>query len=271
MKGDTGDSMTEPIVCVSFDGVTVDEILEEAARANLAGADLVELRFDRLYLISPPAEEIQELRDQNEIIDESTWERRDLGDVNVDEIISTLKDGIAMPVIFTCRGESEGGYYPGDEKSRLKVLESAIESGVTWVDLELSIATKQRAKMVSKARDSEVKIIASVHGLDGVPDAEKIVDLVKENSESGDVVKCCYLTLDYQQSLAIIDAADSLKDEEIKCSIMGLGPGGDWTRIHAPLLNQAIVYTTLRTDFKLYEEGMINVKDVHDAWLLLEY
>ena len=48
MKGGTADTMNQPIVCVSFDGTTVDDFLEEAARANLAGADLVELRFDRL-------------------------------------------------------------------------------------------------------------------------------------------------------------------------------------------------------------------------------
>ena len=33
--------MNEPLVCVSFEAVTVEEALEEAARANLAGADSV--------------------------------------------------------------------------------------------------------------------------------------------------------------------------------------------------------------------------------------
>ena len=261
--------MNEPLVCVSFEAVTVDEALEEAARANLAGADLVELRFDRLFLVRPESPDEEE--ENQEMIDESIWDRRKLEDVDSDDVISRMKDGIAMPVIFTCRNTAEGGYFPGDEKSRLKILDSAIESGVSWVDLELSIKSKEREKLVSKANEKGVKIVASVHELGDVPDAESIVQTVKDNAGSGDVVKCCYRTSDHQQSLSIIDAADSLKDEEIQVSIMGLGPGGDWTRIHAPLLNQAIVYTTMRNDFKLYEEGLINVKDVRDAWVLLEY
>ena len=84
-------------------------------------------------------------------------------------------------------------------------------------------------------------------------------------------MKCCYRTSNHQESLAIIDAAEALKDSEIDNSLMGLGPGGDWTRIHAPLLEQAMVYATLRNDFKLYEEGLINVKDVRETWILLEY
>ena len=45
--------MADPKVCVALDGTTVEEMTDEAARANLAGADMVEVRFDRLYLIKP--------------------------------------------------------------------------------------------------------------------------------------------------------------------------------------------------------------------------
>ena len=43
--------MAEPKVCVSLEGITVDEMIDEANRANIAGADYVEVRFDKLYLI----------------------------------------------------------------------------------------------------------------------------------------------------------------------------------------------------------------------------
>ena len=45
--------MADPKVCVTLDGTTVEEMTDEAARANLAGADMVEVKFDRLYLIKP--------------------------------------------------------------------------------------------------------------------------------------------------------------------------------------------------------------------------
>ena len=40
-------SMTDPLVCVALDGFTVKEMIDEAARATLGGADLVEVRFDQ--------------------------------------------------------------------------------------------------------------------------------------------------------------------------------------------------------------------------------
>jgi len=270
-----GESMNEPLVCVSFEGVTIEEILEEAARANLAGADLAELRYDRFFIIRPEEDEDEapevEEYDQDLVIDEMLWERRDADDIEVGDIISKLKDGIPLPVIFTCRSIGEGGFYPGDEESRIEILEQAIESEVSWVDLELSMNSKKRQQLVAKAAENGVKVIASVHSTDGVPMMDEIIEIVKSNAENGDLVKCCYRTSNHQESLALIDAAEALKDVDIDTALMGLGPGGDWTRIHAPLLEQAMVYTTLRNDFKLYEEGLINVKDVRETWILLEY
>ena len=52
---------------------------------------------------------------------------------------------------------------------------------------------------------------------------------------------------------------------------MGLGSGGDWTRIHAPLLNQSLVYTTMENGWYLAQQGRINTSDLKTAWKLLEY
>jgi len=52
---------------------------------------------------------------------------------------------------------------------------------------------------------------------------------------------------------------------------MGLGPGGDWSRIHAPLLGQFMVYSTTESGWHLAQEGRINASDLKTAWGLLEY
>ena len=52
--------MTGPKVCVSLDGTTVKAMADEAARANLAGAEFVEVRFDRLYLKKPEPVEVED-------------------------------------------------------------------------------------------------------------------------------------------------------------------------------------------------------------------
>ena len=45
--------MPEPTICVALDSTNLDDMVDEAARASTAGADLVEVRFDRLYLSKP--------------------------------------------------------------------------------------------------------------------------------------------------------------------------------------------------------------------------
>ena len=45
--------MSETQICVSLDGTTLQSITDEAVRANLAGADFIEVRFDKMYLVQP--------------------------------------------------------------------------------------------------------------------------------------------------------------------------------------------------------------------------
>ena len=52
---------------------------------------------------------------------------------------------------------------------------------------------------------------------------------------------------------------------------MGLGNGGDWVRLHAPVLGQVMVYATMQNSFRLSDKGLINVRDLRDAWALMEY
>ena len=55
-------------------------------------------------------------------------------------------------MILTCRPERQGGYYPGDEESRIEVLRTAIKSEVSWVDLEVDISIKERDSLMEIAK-----------------------------------------------------------------------------------------------------------------------
>ena len=267
-----GGPMKDPQVCVSLDGCTVKEVIDEAARANLNGADLVEVRFDRLYLIAPEINE-EDLEDKDAkplLPPESKWEKRSTSDIEVSKVIEELKGGIPLPVIFTCRSTTEGGFFPGDEDERCTILETAIKSGASYIDLELSIEEKTRKKLQAAANESGAKVIASTHG-EGIPSVEEIVKLVSDSSEKGDTIKMCWTTGSQQESLRLVEASWEMKGEGHDFTIMGLGPGGDWTRIHAPVLDQSLVYATLQDDFHLGDRGLVNVKDLRNAWIQLEY
>ena len=271
-EGQVADSMADPKVCVSLDGVTVKEMTDEAARANLAGADMVEVRFDRLYLVRPdPTISEEEEGDKPEMPPENEWETQDYSAIDASEAIASLKEGLPLPVIFTVRPVSEGGFFPGVESERFEVLSLAIESSVSWIDLELSMSDKDRASLMKAAEAKGCKVIASRHDINGMPDAATIADIVRDNQSAGDIVKFCGTAHSHADALQVIEAATALTGEGLSHSLMALGGGGDWPRLHAPALDQSLVYATMQNEFRLADKGLINVRDLRDAWTLLEY
>jgi len=265
--------MAEPKVCVTLEGTTVKEMGDEAARANIAGAEFVEVRFDRLYLVKPQpvAQEDENGEIKHVIPPEDEWHVKDAADVDVGEAISTLKESIPLPVIFTVRPTVEGGHFPGTDEERMAILEAAIESNVNSVDLELSIEAATRARLVDLAAGNGVKVISSIHNTTTTPSAEELVNMVKEHATEEAMFKFCGTVNDHQDALQIVEACYELNNTNLLYALMALGNGGDWGRLHAPALGQALVYATLRNEFKLSNKGLVNVKDLKRAWTLMEY
>ncbi len=264
--------MTGPQICVTLRGHSVGDMIRDASRATAAGADLVEVRFDNLYVNRIEVDPIVITNpDGEETVEKQPpiMEARPIEDVDVEPSIQSLKDGIQIPVIFTCRSTDDNGHFHGDEAARAAILATAIESGVSWVDLEISMSEKVRKGLVKACGDG-TSIVASNH-MPAAHTAEEIVDYVNANSDAGHIIKCCYLDVDHSSSLHIFEAAHSLSEGETKVALMGHGPGGDWTRIHAPLLKQSLVYTTLARDYSLVKSGQININDLRTAWGVLEY
>lgn len=265
--------MADPKVCVSLEGTTVKEMADEAARANLAGADFVEVRFDRLYLKRPEAEAIEDENGEVKHVmpPDSEWPVRDMETIDVDASIQQLKESIPLPVIFTVRPTEEGGHYPGDETQRVEILEKAIASGVNSVDLELSIDEAKRSSLLEQATSGKVSIISSMHNTSTTPSADELVGLVKEHAKENEMFKFCGTVNDHQDALQIVEASYELKNSPLAFSLMALGNGGDWARLHAPVLGQSLVYATLRSEFKLSNKGLVNIRDLKNAWALMEY
>ena len=155
------------------------EMADEAARANLAGADFVEVRFDRLYLKRPEAQPVEgeDGEVKHVMPPETEWPVREMDSIDVDASIQNLKESIPLPVIFTVRPADEGGYYPGEANQRHEILEKAIASGVNSVDLELSIEDGIRSELLSKANTAGVRVISSIHDTTTTPSAEELVTM----------------------------------------------------------------------------------------------
>ena len=264
--------MAELKVCVSLESTTVDEMVDEAARANLSGADMVEIRFDRLWLDKPEPEIVEDENGRSrEVMSlENTWAVNDLEHVEVEAALDRLAEGIQAEAMFTVRGQGQGGFFPGTDEQRLAILDAALARDIQWVDLEADIDEGTREALMAKAREANISIVVSRHEA-STPSAEDIATWVKASAEHGDLVKFCSMISNPSDALQLVQASLDMKDGDVKFSIMGLGQGGDWTRLHAPVMGQSIVYATMRTEYALKDEGRINVRDVRDAWQLLEY
>tara|TARA_B110000444_G_scaffold259360_2_gene302914 strand:+ start:64556 stop:65359 length:804 start_codon:yes stop_codon:yes gene_type:complete len=267
--------MPNPKICVSLEETTVKAMVDEAARAGIQGADMVEVRFDRLYLKKPQAT-ISEDEEGNRVSTMppvNEWPVMDFEELDVEKSIAALKEAIGLPVIFSVRSVRDGGHFSGDEKQRLTILQAGIESEVKWIDLEMSIEAKERKALFEAAKAANCQIVASQHEMSGTPSSEEIVTTITSNSDSGDIVKFCSTLKDHQDALQIVHAANALSEQDSTppYSLMALGNGGDWARLHAPTLGQELVYATMRDEFRLSDKGLVNVRDLQDAWRLLEY
>tara|TARA_B110000014_G_C20111632_1_gene585786 strand:+ start:1254 stop:2066 length:813 start_codon:yes stop_codon:yes gene_type:complete len=268
-----GRLMSRPLVCVTLSGHTVDDMLKDAAVATAAGADLVEVRLDMLWAREQERDPVSNAKDDDskgskyvppEIVSQP------LDSVDLESTLDSLKQGIDLPVVLTCRPERQGGHYPGDESQRIEVLSSAISSGVSWVDLEIDIHAEVRNPLIEAAKGN-TKVIASLHSDEGPPSASEIAQDVEDASDMGELVKLCYNSSGRADGLRLFEASWDLRESNYNYAIMGAGWGGDWTRIHAPLLGQAMVYATMEKGFHLSRQGRINASDLQSAWKLLEY
>jgi 3-dehydroquinate dehydratase type I len=262
--------MQKPLVCVTLRGRTVEEMCNDAPKAVKLGADLVEARLDLLWTteekITPAKKSEEGEKESIEII----VNQLELDAIDVEDSIKTISSTIETPLLITCRPQRQGGHYPGSEDDRISVLKAAIASKPNWIDLEVDIDSPKREELV-KLVGNGTSIIASLHSLEKIPSASEIAQDVMDAQEMGDLVKACFYTKDRKDALRIFESALQLKSSGASYSLMGLGPGGDWSRIHAPALDQKLVFATTESGWHLSQQGKINASDLRIAWEVLEY
>ena len=262
--------MNQPSVCVTLRGRTSEEMISEAPKALKMGADILEVRLDFLWTTEEKIR-TKKFSDEGEkekievLVNQLEFE-----EIDYQEEIEKISSSIQAPVLMVCRPQEHGGFFPSGEDERFSVLRSAIESNPSWIDLEIDIPIKEREELVSLVGE-QTEVIASFHSLERTPSISEITKEISEAQELGDIVKACYTTSDRKDALRIFEAALELKSTEQKYCLMGLGPGGDWARIHAPVLGQGIVFATTDSGWHLAQQGRINASDLRMAWEVLEY
>ncbi|TKW28932.1 hypothetical protein SEVIR_3G361900v4 [Setaria viridis] len=148
------------LVCVPAMARAPREMVAELATAAALGADVAELRLDRLAGFAP---------------------RRDLPVI--------LAEPRPLPALVTYRPKWEGGEYEGDDEPRFEALMLAMELGAEYVDIELKVADKFM-RLLSGKKPENCKLIVSSHNYENTPSAEELANLVAQIKATGaDIVK----------------------------------------------------------------------------------
>ncbi len=188
-------------------------MLRDAEGALARGADLVELRLDRLH--DPAAERP-----------------------------AALPGALHGRVVLTLRPADEGGNYTGDERERLGILAGLAAGGAALADLEWArVETPADAAAVDEVVRAARAIILSSHEFGGRP-----VDLEARYHRMcawprASVVKLAWAVSSAEESLAALDLLHRAKKSTIA---IGMGEAGLLSRVLAPKLGAFGTYCALR-------------------------
>jgi len=163
--------------------------------------------------------------------------RLDLLDLSQDQV----RDLFSLPVktIATCR---EGNF---TDENRQIMLETAIRSGASYIDMELEMSRRLRKNLIKFAGLHQCRIIVSYHNHTSTPGFKELKRIVKKCRKAGaDIVKIACM-VNGQNDLAKLLALYVYGNDII---VIGMGKEGLITRLAAPLLGAEFTYVSADRD-----------------------
>lgn len=202
-----------PAICAAVIDSDINSMKDNLEKALAEGADIVELRLDKLE-------------------DPTGWE-------------SLLQKDI--PTIVTNRSKKEGGHFQGNENERIEVLLDAVETGVSCVDVELSTSKKKLDQILEATDKNDTSLIMSFHDFNKVPTRQELLRKANQMVEAGcDIAKLIGFANEHKDSLKILDfLIQASEDIEVPIITFAMGEKGKFTRVTAPLLGSPITYASI--------------------------
>ncbi len=195
-------------VCVSL----VEDSVKEAVAAGLAaqerGADLLEVRFDRMAKLPD---------------DLSPFRR------------------LSVPRIATLRTVSQGGGSELGDEDRLRFFRRAIRIGFEYVDIESDSPLVRRMGRELK----NTGVICSYHDFTGTPPLPDLLDALVSTASKGDLAKVAFQVNSVSDLLRLQEAARLFSATSNRFVVIGMGPLGEITRVLPASFGSAFTYASL--------------------------
>jgi 3-dehydroquinate dehydratase I len=207
-----------PLICTPIAADNSDSYLDSLQSAKNMGSDIAEFRIDYFNNISS-------------------------------EILSNVIYESELPLIVTNRNREDGGMFSGGEDVRLELLETAIESKPSFVDIELAIDREKRDNIIQKARINDVGIICSYHDFRHTPTPNEILKIYSDINETGaNVAKMVFTPVTNKDIRNILSVIEKFSNNEMLFTIFGMRQKGQITRMLTPLLGACLTYCSLYKD-----------------------
>ena len=166
-------------------------------------------------------------------------------DLKID-FIENLEKQFGQKIIYLFRRKNLENPKMSFEK-RKKIMDIISESSCF---LDLDISQKQDLKYL-KLKSKKINLILSYHNYSQTPDNEKLKKIVKSmNQHKPEIYKISALCKSDNDAMRLIDLLTKLKEQKIKCIILGMGAKGVITRIAGAILEQEINYAPLTPNNK---------------------
>ena len=192
----------------------VEEMLGQCQRAASLGADLVELRIDKLS-------------------DEAA--------------VQAVLEGAACPHIVACRTPRFGGFFEGTEEDRIARLEGAARDGATAVDIEFFTEPGLRARLISAARQHGVPVLVGYENMQETPAHEEMMRGLHDVAAlEPDLIKLAVRAHSYADLLAVLHVAREAHSVlDVPFAVIALGAHGAPSRPLACILGASFTYCAM--------------------------
>lgn len=235
----------EVLICLPLVASTRTDLLHDAKELLRFAPDIVEWRVDGF--------------DQARDIDKSLATLSDL-----------RKEIGSVPLIFTCRIDSEGGIQRFNRNTRLNLILKSIKTGlVDLIDIELSNDTEFIDTILTYAKQYEVNVILSYHDFEKTPGEEFILRrLLRAQTLGADIAKVAVMPNSIKDVLTLLNATFKAKTSKLKIPLitMSMGAQGIVTRLAGGLWGSDITFAIGKN---ASAPGQIPIEDLRKVLAIL--
>ncbi|NLX17675.1 MAG: type I 3-dehydroquinate dehydratase [Desulfobulbus sp.] len=151
--------------------------------------------------------------------------------------------GLGKPVLVTNRPVWEGGLFTNQEEHRIGQLKLAVESGASYVDIELRTDPQWREVLFSAAQKRGAEVVLSYHDFHETPPNEQLAVILEQMMASGaDIGKIVTTARTPTDVLRVLDLQHEAGAAGFRLSAFCMGAIGAISRLATLYLGGYMTY-----------------------------